>query len=142
MTIRQKLEIIQKLLGLTQTKLAQKFGVSFAAFNSWWTGKSTPRPKMQAAIDELFLEVTGQKIIPDDELTAKKQILRQKSSKHKSVINQILSNPDICGQFVPRLAGSQRPLSDISMRCAFSARSRVPKPIEGVLSVLAVGTIQ
>lgn len=31
MTIRQKLEIIQKNMGLTQTKLAEKFGVSFAA---------------------------------------------------------------------------------------------------------------
>ena len=79
MTIRQKLEIIQKMLGLTQTKLAERFGVSFAAFNSWWTGKSTPRPKMRAAIDELFLEVTGQKIIPADQLTAKKQILWQNS---------------------------------------------------------------
>ena len=42
MNTRQKLEIIQKMLGLTQTKLALKFGVSFAAFNSWWTGKSSP----------------------------------------------------------------------------------------------------
>ena len=71
MNIRQKLEIIQKMLGLTQTKLAEKIGVSFVAFNGWWTGKSSPRPKMQTAIDELFLEVTGQKIIPDDQLTAK-----------------------------------------------------------------------
>jgi len=103
MTIRQKLEIIQKMLGLTQTKLAERFGVSFAAFNSWWTGKSTPRPKMRAAIDELFLEVTGQKIIPADQLTAKKQILWQKSSKHKNVIAEILANPDIRDQFILKL---------------------------------------
>ena len=103
MTIRQKLEIIQKMLGLTQTKLAERFGVSFAALNSWWTGKSTPRPKMRAAIDELFLEVTGQKIIPADQLTAKKQILWQKSSKHKNVIAEILANPDIRDQFILKL---------------------------------------
>ena len=103
MTIRQKLEIIQKMLGLTQTKLAERFGVSFAAFNSWWTGKSTPRPKMRTAIDELFLEVTGQKIIPADQLTAKKQILWQKSSKHKNVIAEILANPDIRDQFILKL---------------------------------------
>ena len=71
MTVRQKLEVIQKMLGLTQTKLAERFGVSFAAFNSWWNGKSIPRPKAQTAIDELFLEVTGQRIIPPDQLTAK-----------------------------------------------------------------------
>ena len=103
MTIRQKLEIIQKMLGLTQTKLAEKFGVSFAAFNSWWTEKSKPRPKMQAAIDELFLEVTGQKIISTDQLTAKKQALRQKSGEHKNIVTEILDNPDIRDQFILKL---------------------------------------
>ncbi len=102
MTIRQKLEIIQKMLGLTQTKLAEKFGVSFVAFNSWWTGKSIPRPKMQKAIDELFLEVTGQKIIPADILTAKKQSLFQKTVGHK-VITEILDHPDIRDQFILKL---------------------------------------
>ena len=103
MNIRQKLEIIQKILGLTQTKIAGKFGVSFATFNSWWTEKSKPRPKMQAAIDELFLEVTGQKIIPIDQLTAKKQILRQKSEKYGNVLEEILDNPDIRDQFILKL---------------------------------------
>lgn len=103
MTIRQKLEIIKRMLGITQTKLALRFGVSFAAFNSWWTGKSVPRPKMQAAIDELFLEVTGQKIIPSDELAAKKQILDKKSSEHKNVIAEILDNSDIRDQFILKL---------------------------------------
>ncbi len=103
MTIRQKLEIIKKMLGLTQTKLAERFGVSFAAFNSWWTGKSTPRPKMQAAIDELFLEVTGQKIIPANQLLAKKGMLNQKSFEHKSVISEILNNPDIRDRFILKL---------------------------------------
>lgn len=103
MTIRQKLEIIKKTLGLTQTKLAEKFGVSFVAFNSWWTGKSTPRPKMQVAIDELFLETTGQKIIPDKELVAKKQALQQKASKYKSIVDEILNNPDIRDQFILKL---------------------------------------
>ncbi|MEK7144549.1 MAG: Fic family protein [Patescibacteria group bacterium] len=103
MTIRQKLEIIQKMLGLTQTKLAAKFGVSFAAFNSWWTDKSTPRSKMQTAINELFLEVTGQKIIPADQLTAKKQVLQQRSKAHRSLINRILDNPDIRDQFILKL---------------------------------------
>ena len=103
MTTRQKLEVIQKMLGLTQTKLAQKFGVSFAAFNSWWTGKSNPRPKALAAIDELFLEVTGQKIIPQNILTAKKQALQQKSKEHKNVMAEILDNPDVRDQFILKL---------------------------------------
>jgi len=103
MTIRQKLEIIKKILGLTQTKLAERLGVSFVAFNSWWTGKSTPRTKMQIAIDELFLEVTGQKVIPVDQLSAKKDTLKKKSAEHKSVIEEILSNPDIRDQFILKL---------------------------------------
>ena len=103
MNTRQKLEIIQKMLGLTQTKLALKFGVSFTAFNSWWTGKTNPRPKMQTSIDELLLEVTGQKIIPVDQLTAKKQALQKKSSEYKNVVTEILNNPDIRDQFILKL---------------------------------------
>ncbi len=103
MNTRQKLEIIQKMLGLTQTKLAEKFGVSFAAFNSWWTGKSSPRPKMLVAIDELFLEVTGQKTIPADQLTGKKQALQEKSRKYKDVVVEILDNPDVRDQIILKL---------------------------------------
>lgn len=103
MTTRQKLELIQRMLGLTQTKLAEKFGVSFATFNSWWNGKSTPRPKMLAAIDELFLEVTGQKIIPADHLAAKKQALQKKSGGHTNIVDEILNNPDIRDQFILKL---------------------------------------
>lgn len=103
MNTKQKLEIIQKMLGLTQTKLAQRFGVSFPTLNSWRTSKSTPRPKMQTAIDELFLEVTGQKIIPEDILTAKKQALSQKSKEHKNIVTEILSNPDVRDQFILKL---------------------------------------
>ncbi len=103
MTTRQKLEIIQKSSGLTQTQLAGRFGVSFVAFNGWWTGKATPRPKMQAAIDELFLEVTGQKVIPADFLTAKKQSLKEKAKSHKSIVTEIIQNPDIRDQFMLKL---------------------------------------
>ena len=103
MTIRQKLEIIQTRLNLTQTKLAEKFGVSFVAFNSWWLGKSTPRAKMQAAIEELFLEVTGQKVISAELLNEKKAALLKKSAEHKNVATEILNNPDIKSQFILKL---------------------------------------
>ncbi|HLC70200.1 MAG TPA: Fic family protein [Patescibacteria group bacterium] len=103
MTTRQKLEIIQKILGLTQTKLAEKFGVSFVAFNSWWTEKSIPRPKMQSLIDELYLEVTGQKVISAQQLANKRKVLKQKSAEHKNVLAEILANPDIRDQFILKL---------------------------------------
>src|SRR3989339_870102 len=103
MTTRQKLEVIKISLGVTQTKLAERFGVSFAAFNSWWTGKSVPRQKMLAAIEDLFLEVTGEKLISDEQLLAKKKELRQKSAAHKSIIGEILDHPDIRDQFILKL---------------------------------------
>ena len=103
MNTRKKLEIIRKMLGLTQAKLAEKFGVSFATFNSWWNEKSNPRPKLQMVIDDLFLEVTGQKIVPADRLVAKKQIVQQKSAAHTDIVREILRNPDIRDQFILKL---------------------------------------
>lgn len=103
MNTRQKLEIIRTRLGLTQSKLAEKLGVSFAAFNSWWTEKSTPRSKMLLAIEELFLEVTGQKIIAPEILKEKKLALRQRSKQYKNVLQEILDNPDIKNQFILKL---------------------------------------
>ena len=100
---QQRLKIIQKRLGLTQTKLAEKFGVSFVAFNNWWTGKSIPRKKIEALIDDLFLEVTGQKIISVDKLFIKKQVLKNKSSEHKSIVDEILNNKDILDEFILKL---------------------------------------
>lgn len=102
-TLKQKLERIKKTLGITQTKLAGRFGVSFAAFNGWWTGKSIPRPKMRAAIDELYLEITGQKIIPVAALDEKKKVLRERSVSHKNIVAEILNNPDIRDQFILKL---------------------------------------
>jgi Fic family protein len=49
------------------------------------------------------LEVTGQKIIPADILTAKKQALQQKSSQYKNVVDEILANPDIRDEFILKL---------------------------------------
>ncbi|MDP2750697.1 MAG: Fic family protein [Nanoarchaeota archaeon] len=101
--IQQKLKVIQNKLNITQTKLADRFGVSFVAFNNWWTGKSIPRKKMGIMIDDLFLEVTGQKTISSDKLIVKKQSLKKKSSGHKSVIEEILQNKDIYDEFVLKL---------------------------------------
>ncbi|MBI2589532.1 Fic family protein [Candidatus Berkelbacteria bacterium] len=103
MTTRQKLEIIQKATGLTQTKLAEKLGVSFVAFNHWWTGKATPRPSKLVAIDELFLNVTGERRIPANQLTAKKKLLRNKATTHPNILRAILANPDIRDEFILKL---------------------------------------
>lgn len=62
-----------------------------------------PREKMQAAIDALFLEVTGQKIIPADQLDRKKRVLQQSSAKHPNLVRDILKNPDLRDEYILKL---------------------------------------
>jgi Fic family protein/DNA-binding XRE family transcriptional regulator len=100
MNIAQKLKTIQTLSGLSQEKLARKFAVSFATLNSWINGKSIPRQKARQQIEEMYLDITGQKFIPADELAAKKQMVEKKQQEHPGVLNTLLENPDIDGQFI------------------------------------------
>ena len=100
MTIQEKLQIIQNLSGLTQTDLATKIGVSFVAFNNWWTGKSHPREKRAEKIDALYKEYTGQKEIPENILVAKKELLTKRSRAFKNILGVLLKNPDIYDQFL------------------------------------------
>ncbi len=103
MTTQEKLQLIQQVLGLTQTKLAERFGVSFVAFNNWWTGKSKPRPRAEEAINELFLEITGQKTIPVDRLQGKKQVLQNKAAKFSNILKKINLEKDIRDEFILKL---------------------------------------
>ncbi|MDP2642889.1 MAG: Fic family protein [Candidatus Peregrinibacteria bacterium] len=100
MTISDKLMIIQRLTGLTQEKLAGKFGVSFVTINSWINGKSVPHLKAQALIDELYKQYTGQKIIPKNVLQAKKELIYLKSKNNKNILKKILNKPDIYDEFL------------------------------------------
>ncbi|KUK66017.1 MAG: filamentation induced by cAMP protein Fic, partial [Parcubacteria bacterium 34_609] len=103
MKIHQKLKIIQKATGKTQSQIAQEIGVSFATFNSWINQKSNPRMKMQNKINEMYLEVTGQKTIPDEIINAKKELLKIKSLKYKNLIEMIVKNPDIQNEIILKL---------------------------------------
>ena len=100
MNIKDKLKIIQNVSGLTQTQIATKIGVSFVAFNNWWNEKSVPRKKQELIIDELYEEYTGQNIIPETVLTAKKELILRESKKYKNILTVILKNPDIYDQFL------------------------------------------
>ncbi len=100
MKISEKLRLIQQLSGLTQEKISKQLDVSFATLNSWINEKSLPRKKKQAAINELYSQYAGIKIIPDTLLQAKKEVIAIKSQKHPGVVKEILANPDIHKQFV------------------------------------------
>lgn len=100
MTTAEKLEIIKNLSGLTQEKLAKKLEVSFATLNSWINNRSEPRRKAGENINNLYFKYTGQKVILDDFLVAKKQIISDKSKNHKDILKEIMENPDIYDQFM------------------------------------------
>ena len=99
-TIPQQLRLLQKLSGLSQAALAQKLGVTFAAFNRWINGKAVPRKQAQERILALYRELSGLSAIDPDALKAKKTILLTKSRKKKNVLRAILDSPDIRDQFV------------------------------------------
>src|SRR3990167_3768899 len=99
MTIKQKLEVILKLSGLTQQELARHLGVTFAALNRWINGRAVPRLKAQEKIDELYKEYSGEKQIPETVIKAKKDIVLKKQKSHANVVKEILNNPDIRDQF-------------------------------------------
>lgn len=103
MNIPKKLEVIKKTLNLTQVRLADRLGVSFPTLNSWLAGKSKPRPQKDKVINDLFLEITGQKQIPEEDLKNKRKILQYKTLNYKGVLKEILENKDIRDQFILKL---------------------------------------
>ncbi len=100
MKISQELQIIKDLSGLTQERLARQIGVSFATLNSWINGRSLPRKRHQNKIDQLYYKYTEQKIIIEDVLSAKKNIIKDKSKKIKDIIKFIKANLDIYDEFI------------------------------------------
>ena len=79
MNTAEKIILIQKITGLTQEKLANKLGVSFATVNSWINGRSLPRRKASEKIDLFYKECTGQKILSIEILAAKKALIMTNS---------------------------------------------------------------
>lgn len=100
MNTKEKLKILQDITGFTQTQLAEKIGVSFVAFNNWWTGKSSPRKKQEDAIDDLYKKYTGQKLIPESVLYAKKELIEAQRKKYSNILKMIISETDIYEQLL------------------------------------------
>ena len=100
MKIQEKLKLVKVVSGFTQEQLAKELGVPFVTVNSWINGKSLPHKKKQEKIDELYARFSGNKIIPESVLLAKKEFLKKKSLKRKNILNFILKNKDISDRFV------------------------------------------
>lgn len=99
MTTSEKLRMIIQYSGLTQAELAHRLGVTFAALNRWVNEKATPRAGALAKIDELYKEYSGEKLIPETVLVAKKELISKKLDQYPRVLKEILDNPDIRDQF-------------------------------------------
>ncbi len=63
-----KLQRIFEASGLTQEALANRLGVSFATVNAWVNGRSRPRAKALATIDETYAELVGGALLDAREL--------------------------------------------------------------------------
>ncbi len=100
MNTSEKLKLIKQISGLTQEKIAYELEVSFATLNSWINNKSVPHKRRRELIDELYKKYTGQKIIPDNILQAKKDVIYNKSKKYTNILKEIISRKDIYDQFI------------------------------------------
>lgn len=100
MTVQEKLTLILKLSRLTQAELALRLGVTFVALNRWINGKATPREGAQKKIEELYLEYSGEKHVPQNVLGAKKNLILQKRRAHNNTLKEITGRKDIFDQFL------------------------------------------
>lgn len=100
MNITDKIRIILEITGDTQEQLAKKIGISFVALNSIINKRSNPRKKTREKIDQLYLEHTGQKQIPNTLLASKKQIIKDKQKRNKNILSNILKNKNLLDQIV------------------------------------------
>lgn len=100
MNIKDKLSLIKRLSGKTQEKLAIELGVSFPTLNSWINGKSIPRKGAERRIDELYLHLTGQNIIPDTLIEGKKAGILKKKREHPGILRLLQNRKDLYDQFL------------------------------------------
>jgi Fic family protein/DNA-binding XRE family transcriptional regulator len=100
MKIQEKLKFIIKISGFTQDKLSKELDVSFVTLNSWINERSEPHKKSIEKIDNLYKELTGEKVIPATQLESKKQIIKSKEKQYKNILKIILEKQDIYDEFI------------------------------------------
>jgi Fic family protein len=100
MTIKEQLSLISKLSGLTQEKLAAELQVSFPTLNSWINGRSEPRAGARQRIQVLYLRLSGQNIIPETQLTGKKQAILHLAKQYPNLIKLLHARKDLYDQFL------------------------------------------
>jgi len=100
LNIKEKLDLIKRLSGKTQDKLAAELGVSFPTLNSWINAKSAPRKDAEKRIDDLYLKLTGQNIIPATQLDGKKSGILKKTREFPEILQLLENRKDLYDQFL------------------------------------------
>jgi len=95
MNIKEKLQLLQEISGKTQTELASKLGVSFVAFNNWWTGNAIPRKNSLEKINKLLSSYGTPLEKQDSIFETKKGLIINLSKKYKNILNKIMSRVDL-----------------------------------------------
>ncbi len=95
MDIQEKLCLLQEISGRTQTELAKEIGVSFVAFNNWWTGKAVPRTSALQKIANLLASYGVVSDVNQSASLAKKELVVSLSKKHKNILKKLLSRTDL-----------------------------------------------
>ncbi len=99
---QEKLRKIQEKLNFTQTELASMFGVSFPAFNAWFLGKSSPRPKALNKINDLYDKYTGKGEVSSLELEKVYDQILNFSQLISDPLNLVLQRKDLYEHFCVR----------------------------------------
>jgi Fic family protein len=100
MTIKEQLSLISKLSGLTQEKLAAELKVSFPTLNSWINGRSEPRVDARQRVQELYLRLSGQNVVPATQLEGKKRAIFHAAKQHPNLVKLLNSRKDLYDQFL------------------------------------------
>jgi len=118
MKIYEQLKFLQKALNLSQEKLAQKIGVSFATVNSWICERSLPRAKFREKIENLVLKYSGQKKIPASKLIAKKSLFKN----DPKIWKKFLTRPDLRDELILKLTYNTDKIEGSTLTEAETAR--------------------
>ena len=122
LNIQEKLTLLQKISGKTQTKLALDFGVSFVGFNNWWTGKSKPRKSAETKINKMLAFYGVKNIKTDSLLETKMKIILSYSRNKKNVLKKIISRIDLVDELSLRITYNSNAIEGSSLSAEDTAK--------------------
>jgi len=93
-----QLKDILAVSGISQAKLAEKLGVTYASLNRWINGHAKPHPGRLNGIERLYREIVGYPAITEEYL--KEVVNKADSYKVKGIWKTIAENGDLQDEFL------------------------------------------